>query len=226
MSKQPTPAIAAMLQELDLSRQIMKMIFDNISSAIVLVAPDTRIIFVNQYAINGSIRVREKPMEVGDSILDYKLPGDATHEKFKENFTRALTSRAAVIYESELSQWSQGWIRTEYIPVFDGDNTVGVMLHFHNITERKVMENRNEQQTSILNQIAWSQSHETRQPLATLLGLINILDKDSLTDENKKIIALLESTARKLEDVIRKNVLWANTGATSDDNAHRAPDIS
>jgi signal transduction histidine kinase len=79
-----------------------------------------------------------------------------------------------------------------------------------------MMETRTERQANILNHIAWSQSHETRQPLATLLGLINILDKTSLSEDNKKIIGLLEETAHKLELVIRQNVIRANIDTASD----------
>ncbi|MEJ1242050.1 PAS domain-containing protein [Chryseolinea sp. T2] len=216
MSKQPAPAIAEMLQELDMSRQILRIVFDNITSAIVLVAPDTRMIFVNKYAREGSVTIHGRPMEVGDSIMNYRLPGDdETHSKFKKNFERALQTRTAIIDEGEMFfPPLTFWIRTEFTPIFDHDKPVGVLLHFHNVTDRKKMETWTAQQADILNHIAWSQSHETRQPVATLLGLINILDKKSLTEENQKIIGLLEQTAHKLENVIRQNVIRANMGAT------------
>lgn len=215
MSKQQATAIAEMLQELDISRQILRIVFDNISSAIVLVAPDTRMIFVNKYAREGSITIHGRPMEVGDSIMNYRLPGDdETHTKFKTNFERALQTRTAIIDEGEMFfPPLTFWIRTEFTPIFDDDKPVGVLLHFHNVTERKKMETWTAKQASILSHIAWSQSHETRQPLATLLGLINILDKKSLSEENKEIISLLEQTANKLEHIINQNVIRANFGS-------------
>ena len=219
MSKQQAPAIAEMLQELDLSRQILRMIFDNITSSIILVAPDSRIIFLNRHARQGSITTHGRPMEVGDNIMSYRVDGDdETHQKFKANLEKALNTKTQVVDEREMHFAPMTfWIRTEFTPIFDGDNTVGILLHFHNVTDRKKMETWTEQQANILSHIAWSQSHETRQPVATLLGLINILDKSTLTEENKEIVALLESTACKLENVIRQNVIRANQGSSKED---------
>ena len=218
MSKQPVRATTEMLQELDISRQILRMVFDNITSAILLCAPDARIIFVNKHAREGSMTTHGRPMQVGESIMSYRTEGDEeTHQQFRANFERALQTKMPVVDERKMSfdTATSFWIRTEYTPIFDGDKIAGILLHFHNVTDRKTMENWNERQANILNDIAWSQSHETRQPLATLLGLINILDKASLTHENKEIIGMLEKTANKLEDVIRQNVIRANMGSTN-----------
>ena len=66
-------------------------------------------------------------------------------------------------------------------------------------------------QSDLLQQISWIQSHKTRQPLATLLGLIHIIDKATLSDDNLEIIGMLEKTAQKLDEVIRHTVITANS---------------
>lgn len=66
-------------------------------------------------------------------------------------------------------------------------------------------------QSDLLQQISWMQSHKTRQPLATLLGLIHIIDKSSLSDDNLEIVEMLEKTAQKLDEVIRHTVIKANS---------------
>ena len=66
-------------------------------------------------------------------------------------------------------------------------------------------------QSDLLQQISWMQSHKTRQPLATLLGLIHIIDKTTLSDDNLEIIEMLEKTAQKLDEVIRHTVIKANS---------------
>lgn len=222
MSEQPGATIAEMLQELDISRQILRMIFDNIKSAILLCSPDTRIIFVNKHAREGSVKTHGRTMQIGESIMSYRVEGDEeTHLQFKSSFERVLQTKKPIVDERKMHYPPETvWLRTEYTPLFDGDNIAGILLHFHNVTDRKEMESWTEHQANILNEIAWSQSHETRQPLATLLGLINILDKKSLTDDNKQIVALLEETASKLESIISQNVIRANKGS-SDTNRHK-----
>ncbi len=80
-----------------------------------------------------------------------------------------------------------------------------------NISDRKSYETASDQMQDQLKQITWSQSHETRQPVATILGLINIFDKETLGAENREILTRLQDAALKLECIIQKNVLVANT---------------
>lgn len=91
------------------------------------------------------------------------------------------------------------------------------LLYFNNRQkkelEAKVAERtrENERQNELLRQISWTQSHETRQPVATIPGLINIFDKSSLTKENLEIMGLLEETVNKLDKIIRETVVQANS---------------
>lgn len=54
-----------------------------------------------------------------------------------------------------------------------------------------------------LRNIAFKNSHELRRPVANILGLINVLEMDDLTDENKKIIAYIESSIKELDETIK-----------------------
>jgi tetratricopeptide (TPR) repeat protein len=55
-----------------------------------------------------------------------------------------------------------------------------------------------------LAEIAHLNSHQTRAPLATLLGLLNVIDKENIHGEyNQEIMAKMEENAQKLDTVIR-----------------------
>jgi PAS domain S-box-containing protein len=204
--------LSAMKLELSSSRQILKAIFDSLNSSILFIAQDFSILFFNKHAYEGSKLLYGRELFIGDSILNYRREGDDDiFISFKENFERALNSKCTVTSEREMHYPAMSfWVRSEYTPIYEGCQPVGVLLHAIDITEKKRIENENNEKTNLLNRIAWSQSHETRQPLATLLGLVNILDKDNLSPENKEIIKLLVHTAQKLEHVIQQNVLRAN----------------
>lgn len=64
-----------------------------------------------------------------------------------------------------------------------------------------------EHQRELLERIAWTQSHQTRQPVASILGLVSILDKTTLSSENKEIIEMLERVTTQLDNIIRETVL-------------------
>lgn len=211
MNKDDSPA-SEIQYEPATSQQILKAIFDSTHSSIFLVAPDYRILFFNKFASDGCKVLYGRSMFIGDSILHYRQEGDdATAEIFKEDFQHAIQNKSPVAREREMRHPQLNyWVRLEYNPVYDDQKLIGVLLHVLNITERKKFQLQNEHQRQQLVDIAWSQSHETRQPVSTMLGLINILDKQSLTPDNQHIVKLMQETAMKLDRVIQKTVMLAN----------------
>jgi PAS domain S-box-containing protein len=207
--------IKMMHAQLEQSRQVLQAIFDSTQSYIFLIDPQFKIIFFNKKAQEGSLSMHGRELKLGDSILAYTESGNDEMAllTFHENYNKAVATRQTVISEREIYYPSMmsSWIRSEYTPVYDGGVLIGVALRIVDITERKRHEIQIEMQTEILQQISWMQSHQTRQPVATILGLINILEKSSLSDDNRKIVAMLEDTALKLDDVIRDTVIRANS---------------
>ncbi|QNF31963.1 PAS domain-containing protein [Adhaeribacter swui] len=62
------------------------------------------------------------------------------------------------------------------------------------------------QQNEQLREIAFSQSHEVRRPVANILGLLKCLNKDDFGPQNQQVLHFLEQTAGELDVVIRKIV--------------------
>lgn len=213
--EQQMKEIRSINTQLEQSRQVLQAIFDSTQSYIFLVDPQYRIIFFNKKAQEGSLSMHGHEPKLGDSILIYAESGNDEMAllTFQENYDKAVATKQTVVSEREIYYPSMmsSWIRSEYTPVYDNDILVGVALRIVDITERKRHEIQIEMQTEILQQISWMQSHQTRQPVATILGLINILEKSSLSDDNRKIVAMLEDTALKLDDVIRDTVIRANS---------------
>lgn len=207
--------IKAMHVRLEQSRQVLQAIFDSTQSYILLIDPQFRIIFFNKKAQEGSLALHGRELKLGDSILTYTESGidEMALLTFHENYNKAIATGETVVSEREIYYPSMmsSWIRSEYMPIYDRGILVGVALRIVDITERKRHEIQIEMQTEILQQISWMQSHQTRQPVATILGLINILEKSSLSEDNRKIVAMLEDTALKLDDVIRDTVIRANS---------------
>jgi tetratricopeptide (TPR) repeat protein len=65
---------------------------------------------------------------------------------------------------------------------------------------------RSRKHKHVLNDVANIQSHEVRAPLARILGLVQIVDKNNLTPENEHIIRYIDQSAHDLDTVIRKIV--------------------
>ncbi|WP_342333173.1 PAS domain S-box protein [Pedobacter sp. FW305-3-2-15-E-R2A2] len=71
------------------------------------------------------------------------------------------------------------------------------------ITERITYLHAIESQNSRLKEIAWIQSHEIRAPLARIMGLIDLLDDFSTSNDKKNCIQHLKTSSQELDAAIR-----------------------
>lgn len=60
-----------------------------------------------------------------------------------------------------------------------------------------------EEQQRLLEKIAWIQSHKVRKPLANIIGLIDLMNKNA-DNESRDIITMLKSSSAELDEVIRE----------------------
>lgn len=100
------------------------------------------------------------------------------------------------------------WVRMDISPIFDEEGTlikfIGITTE---ITERKQFEKKLKQQNEQLKEIAWISSHDVRRPVASILGLISLYDKETPPqDFNAEILTHLGTCAHELDEVIRKIV--------------------
>jgi PAS domain S-box-containing protein len=81
------------------------------------------------------------------------------------------------------------------------------LVAIKDITEKKKDRQEILAQNQRLREIAQISSHETRKPLASILGLVNLLDKENSGNPiNKEIIEYLEITAHQLDTVVHNIV--------------------
>ena len=98
-------------------------------------------------------------------------------------------------------------------PVFErGGQVIGIGCFSRDITARKAAESRMLAQNDRLKQIAWSQSHLVRGPLASILGLVGLFDTDPDPAANRELIRHLQKTALQLDSAVRSIVHQANEG--------------
>ena len=215
VNKQVTE-LQAVHKELILSRQILQAVLDSTLSTVVLVAPDYSILFFNKKAGDESQALYGRALEMGMNILDYTLhdprvAGRYLFDAFKSDFDRALAGESVVTERKVPLPETSRWLRAEYAPVYYQERIIGATLTVTDIDERKRHLLQIERQNELLKHISWVQSHYTRQPVATILGLTSIIEKSTLSEENIRIISMLEATAQKLDEVIRNTVLTANS---------------
>lgn len=140
---------------------------------------------------------------VGKSALNLKQ-GSAHVQKWKALYQRALNGEKFTVDMDFALEEDSYFTTIRLNPIYDENNQIiGVGCFMHDITERKLHLRKIEQQNEQLKQIAFITSHKVRVPLANILGLTEILDKeDPLGPANAKIIEHIKTSAKELDKSI------------------------
>ncbi len=112
------------------------------------------------------------------------------------------------------------WMNLAIAPVVD---STGIYTHWicieRDITERMNHIQKVEDQNERLREIAWTQSHVVRAPLARIMGLVEILPKyESFDKIPKEIFPHILNSARELDNIIRDIVLKTEVIYNSEKN--------
>lgn len=96
----------------------------------------------------------------------------------------------------------QTWLR---ITAYQTDKGLGI--YASNINEQKGQEKQLQAQNKQLMEIAWTQSHELRAPLANIMGLLHLLKIDQVNAEIQRLyLEKLEEAAQDLDKIIHQVV--------------------
>ncbi|MDR6944764.1 PAS domain S-box protein [Mucilaginibacter pocheonensis] len=97
------------------------------------------------------------------------------------------------------------WISTQLTPTYDEDNVFhGYIIVCQDITYRKEKEEEINRQNRLLREVAWISSHEIRRPVATMLGLINLLDMAEDDNEQEEIFTKLHECAQEMDGMVHE----------------------
>lgn len=136
-----------------------------------------------------------------------KLNGPYANRNSIKRIIKAMSNLEPVIGETinYNKNNKQFWINLSLKPVTDHK---GVLTHWictgHDITERMNYITAIEKQNQKLQEIAWTQSHVVRAPLARLMGLIDLIQNYQNTDLEKiELLNHILSSAYEFDEIIR-----------------------
>lgn len=160
-----------------------------------------------------------KSLQIGEPLLD-TMPSQL-HAGFLENFPKVLNGEHFTVERKVVLPTGTVWVQFSYSPVFDEDmKVVAVVIGQMDITARKETEeylrrvnadlvNQNKQ----LSHYSYVVSHNLRSPVATILGLTNLLEMENITDVGTlDLLRMLKLATEKLDDVVKDlNLILSET---------------
>jgi PAS domain S-box-containing protein len=155
--------------------------------------------------ITGTMGVVPKE---GDDAYAHSGHTEKINEEWRSYYHRAfLGERYMTRHESPNPQTKEpSYFEVSFNPIYKAtkDEIIGVGCFARDITERLKTEEALIEQNERLKNIASLSSHELRRPVASMMGLLNILDRDNFSNpENEQIIEHLFTVSQEIDDVIR-----------------------
>ncbi|MBS7565177.1 GAF domain-containing protein [Mucilaginibacter sp. Bleaf8] len=182
----------------------LRAVFDSSKDLHFLLSRHKQVLAFNKEAANYIQTNYAHSLRIGDYLLN--IVDIRMHERFNQYFNIALSGEPVkAVWLVRPGQVTAGWFEVSFTPVIDNlGNKIGVAFNSADITLQKLNEEYIALQNAALQRIAIIQSHELRRPVASLMGLIEVirLDNFKITD----YFEMLQSTVHELDSKIREIV--------------------
>lgn len=189
--------------EVEKSEENLSALINNTQDLIWLVDSDLKILSANQSFYKTVKKGTGRSIHKGDEILQC-IKEEKQREKWNTYYQRALQGRYQIV-EHEVSADGEKYIETNFNPIISGKKVIGVGCVARDITKNRKNEAKIRLQNQILREIARIQSHDLRRPLATIMGLVVLFDKENPASEfNAEIIDKMGLVCAELDDIIHK----------------------
>ena len=183
--------------------------YESTKSVRLFIAPDLTVLFFNKKGLEQVPVLFGKKLKIGIKISKLLKKSDLL-EAFLLHFENALEGVTASAEFLIGMTEEKEWYKIEFHAVSYEMKTAGVSVSIRNISDRKKKELQLIHQRDVINEIIHKQSHIFRSPVASILGLIALIEKDGLSESDREIVDGIELSAKRLDSVINEIVASAN----------------
>lgn len=200
-------------QELLNSRAQLRQVIDLIPEFIYARDYEGRFLLVNELAARYMDRT---PSELEGKYYEKLDINNETKESHLEEDKRVMDNNIPLEIPLEkftFSDNSTKYVRTYKVPfVMNSTHTKGVLCISYDVTRFINVDHLKDEYITQLEELAFTTSHIVRQPLTSVLGLIHLLEDDSISKEElmdllsnfKEQITRMDNFTRELSSTIQK----------------------
>jgi PAS domain S-box-containing protein len=183
----------------------MSLVAENTTNGVILSDGQGRIKWVN--------RAFERTTGYCLSEVKGKFPrsflhGPETDKKIEEEIIGLARQKKGFI--GDLINYKKDgtlyWIHLNLSPILSNDKVENIVIIQTDITELKQQSEKIAEQYRRLREVAFMVSHNARSPLTNILGLCDIIDRQSTEPKQKELAGYLKESAAKLDEVIHSIV--------------------
>lgn len=196
------------LEEIAWTKNNLEALINNTEDLTWSIDREGKYVYMNTAYRNRIIYTINIVPKEGDDAYAHSGHTEKINQEWISYYHRALSGERYVTrHESPDPQTKElTYFEVSFNPIYKTTKgeIVGVGCFARDITERLKNEKALIDQNDRLKSIASLSSHELRRPVASMLGLINIIDKNNfLNPDNEPIIEHLFTVSKEIDDVIR-----------------------
>ncbi len=195
-------------KEEDIRLKLLESVITNTTDAVLiaetdpLLATSLKIVYINDAFTKMTGYLQEEILDKTPRILQGEKTDKAELNRLEQAIKEKVSCQVEMI--SYKKNGNEFWLNFSASPVADN---MGNITHWVFI-ERDVTEQRNhtkaiEDQNAQLREIAWMQSHVVRAPLATMMGFINRIEKQTDQNPDKELLHYALEAGKELDIIIR-----------------------
>lgn len=179
----------------------LRAFFESSVEQHLLLNRDFEIIAFNKAWDNHVRSAYGRSLERGKKMTDYVHLDHLA--QFYRDYNTALRGTAVFDERKLKSNGADAWFLVKFEPAFDADGQIiGVSINIVDITRRIKNEETVKVQKQSLQNIAFIQSHELRRPVASILGLMNLLNADGNVPQTTEW-EYLQASVKELDSMIK-----------------------
>jgi PAS domain S-box-containing protein len=194
-------------QELAGAKNSLEALINNTEDQIWSVDNESRYVYMNRAYRNKTARLIGADPKEGDYSYQHAGYDDEIILRWEKYYTRALSGEIYTIIDESTDPITNQVLSFEvsFNPIYKTEGEItGIGCFARNITQRLKIEKALIEQNERLRYIASLTSHELRRPVASMLGLIAIMDRENFFNpDNKEIIEHLLTVGNEIDEVIR-----------------------
>jgi PAS domain S-box-containing protein len=194
-------------QELEWTKSSLEALINNTEDQIWSVDKETRYVYMNQAYRNKIAQLSGIEPKEGDYSYLHAGFDEQIIKTWNSYYSRALAGEIYTVVNESIDPDTKELLSFEisFNPIYNEKGEItGIGCFARNITQRLKSEKAIIDQNERLRHIASLTSHELRRPVASMLGLIAIMDRRNFFNpDNKEIIEHLLTVGNEIDEVIR-----------------------
>lgn len=212
--------------ELEDSEARLTSLLENTREAILYLDTNGEIKTYNKVAnlmARDLLRKELKSVELFEDLLE----DEEQIKNFRKNLNRALNDETFA-FDVQYKFYNQPcWLNLGYYPIYDKYKSIlGLTLSVSNINDKKKAFEQIKFQKDTLLELAWTQSHLVRSPLANILGLLDTvrleIDENRVSKSCYELLLAIEQEANKLDKIICSLNIQAEKASAQHSQDNRA----